>query len=429
MTYVADQKEAPEYFFVSVSGPDRPGITSTLAGVLASFDAKVLDIDQAVIHEHLAWGMLVQMPPGRRDALLKELLFVTHELGLELSQQPISAAAFEDWVRGGGRRRSIVTLLGPELTAHQLAAVTDLIRSHRHNINAINRISHRAAVASLGDSVAPKRPDASSRTHDIFAIEIQTTGDGEDLNALRSSCLALSVSLGLDIAVQQQSVWRRNRRLVCFDMDSTLIENEVIDLLAEVAGVRDRVAVITERAMNGELDFAESFTERLALLAGLEATVLDRVAADIKLSDGAERLMLNLRKLGLKTAILSGGFEYFAKPLAAKLGVDDVHANRFEIKDGSLTGRHLGPIVDARRKVTLLREMARAQGINLEQVIAVGDGANDVPMLSAAGLGIAFRAKQIVRRQANYSVGTVGLDAILYLIGMREDEIVNGPED
>lgn len=400
-----------DIIFLSVTGPDQPGITSTLASVLATFGAKVLDIDQAVIHQTLAWGMLVQVPAGNSQKLLKELLFATHELGLEISQQTVSEDAYRQWASVQNLGRSIVTLLGRELAAKQLADVTDLIRENQHNISSIKRISNRSL--EIGDS------------RSIAALELQINGNPEQLPQLRASCLALSVDIGLDIAIQENSVWRRNRRLVCFDMDSTLIENEVIDLLAAAAGAGDEVSDITRKAMNGEIGFTESFRLRLQTLRGLDESVLDSVSNKIKITEGAERLIDNLHRLGLKTAIISGGFNFFAQRLAQKLGIEFVHANQLEIESGKLTGRPMGTIIDAERKVALMRDIAHRQSINIQQVIAVGDGANDVPMLSAAGLGIAFRAKQVVRQQADYSVGSVGLDAILYLIGMREEEIID----
>lgn len=400
-----------EIVFLSVSGPDQPGITSRLTKVLASFGGEVLDIDQAVIHETLAWGMMVQLPTGNTEKVLKELLFVTHDMGLELRQKTVSDSAYQQWVGNQASGRSIVTLLGRQLEARQLAAVTELIREHRHNISSIKRISSRT-------------PKTEHNQH-IAAVEIQINGEADRLSELRSNCLALSSDIDLDIAIQQNSVWRRNRRLVCFDMDSTLIEDEVIDLLADAAGVRNQVAEITERAMNGEIDFEQSFRQRLSSLAGLDASIFDTISDKINVTEGAERLIRNLQRLGLKTAIISGGFSFFANRLATQLGIDFVHANELEIANGQLTGRHVGSIIDADRKVAIMREIAQQQGINEQQVIAVGDGANDVPMLSAAGLGIAFRAKQVVRRQADYAVGSVGLDAILYLIGMREEEIVD----
>jgi len=382
-----------EIIFISVSGPDQPGI------------------DQAVIHETLAWGMLVQLPGGKSESLLKELLFATHEFGLEMRQQSVSENAYRQWASIQTKGRSIVTLLSRELAAAQLAAVTRLIREHKHNISSIKRVSSRSA-----DVTDERR---------IAAVELQISGDPDHLASLRSSCLALSSDIDLDIAIQANSVWRRNRRLICFDMDSTLIENEVIDLLADAAGVRQQVAQITEQAMNGEIDFADSFRNRLALLEGLTEDSLDQIVKKINITEGAERLINNLRRLGLKTAIISGGFSFFAKHLARQLNIDFVYANQLEIKNGRLTGRHRGSIIDADRKAEILREIAQQQGINEQQVIAVGDGANDIPMLSAAGLGIAFRAKQVVRRHADYAVGSVGLDSILYLIGMREEEIVD----
>jgi phosphoserine phosphatase len=240
------------------------------------------------------------------------------------------------------------------------------------------------------------------------------------VDSFRRELLEVAAALEVDLAFQQDNMYRRNRRLVAFDMDSTLIEAEVIDELAKAAGVGAEVSAITERAMRGELDFADSFRERVALLAGLPESVLATVAKELKITEGAEHLIATLHALGYKTAILSGGFNYFAHYLQQRLGIDYIYANELDIEDGVVTGRVRGDIVDGQRKAALLRELVAKEGIDLQQVIAVGDGANDLPMLSIAGLGIAFRAKPLVKQSAEQSISTLGLDAILYLLGISD---------
>ncbi len=249
-------------------------------------------------------------------------------------------------------------------------------------------------------------------------------GPVKNLNALRSEFMQLANELDVDIAYQEDNIFRRNRRLVAFDMDSTLIQMEVIDELAKRAGVGKQVSAITERAMRGELDFKQSFTQRVGLLKGLPESVLAEVGATLLLTEGAEKLVGTVKKLGYKTAILSGGFNYFGRQLQNQLGIEYVYANELEIENGVVTGRVKGDIVDGAKKAELLTMIANKEGISLEQAIAVGDGANDLPMLSIAGLGIAFRAKPIVKASAKQSLSTLGLDGILYLMGMSERETV-----
>jgi phosphoserine phosphatase len=251
-------------------------------------------------------------------------------------------------------------------------------------------------------------------------VEFTVRGELSDSSAFRSNLLEVAGALDVDLAFQEDNMYRRNRRLVAFDMDSTLIEAEVIDELAIEAGVGEQVSAITERAMRGELDFSESFRARVALLKGLEEQALEQVAGRLKITEGAEHLISTLHTLGYKTAILSGGFTYFARHLQARLGIDYVYANELDILDGRVTGEVTGAIVDGVRKAELLRELASDEGVDLEQVIAVGDGANDLPMLSIAGLGIAFRAKPLVQQSAEQSISTLGLDAILYLLGFSD---------
>jgi phosphoserine phosphatase len=397
-----------EVVLIRVSGRDRPGITAALSNVLGRYGVNVLDIGQAVIHNHLAWGMLVQLPPEAASSpVFKELMFTAHELDLDLRVMPISHDDYAQWVGEQGQSRMVITVLGRQVKAEHIARVSELIAVNNLNIDRITRLSGRAALST---------PEHMRRT----AIEFWVRGQVNEMSVMHATFLNLSHVMEIDIAIQDDNVFRRNRRLVCFDMDSTLIQNEVIDELARVAGVGEEVARLTEAAMRGELDFRDSFRQRLALLEGLDAGVLPRVAESLSITEGAQRLIETLKFYRYKIAILSGGFTYFAHYLQDKFGIDYVYANELEIENGKLTGRVKGEIVDENRKADLLKQIADQESIRLEQVIAVGDGANDLPMLSVAGLGIAFRAKPAVRKQARYVMGTSGLDGILYLIGMRE---------
>ncbi|MCG3171570.1 MAG: Phosphoserine phosphatase SerB2 [Pseudomonadales bacterium] len=395
---------------INISGEDRPGITSMVTGILAAHGINVLDIGQAVIHSHLSLGLLVEIPEERETpAALKDLLFRIHEAGLQVRYTPISAESYREWVAGQGKPRHIVTLLSRRLRGEEIARLTTIVARHGLNIDKITRLSGRVSLDAAGAA-------------DRACVEFSVRGDLADAAAVRRDFLELASELGVDIAYQEDNMFRRNRRLVAFDMDSTLIEAEVIDELAKRAGVGAEVAAITERAMRGEIDFCESFRRRVALLEGLDEAVLEDVAAELRLSEGAEKLVSTLRRIGLRTAIISGGFGYFGRRLQQRLGIDYVFANELDIADGRVTGRVVGPIVDGARKAGLLREIAAREGISLEQVIAVGDGANDLPMLSIAGLGIAFRAKPIVKESAQHAISTLGLDGILYLLGISDRE-------
>ena len=402
-----------EPILISITGMDRPGITASITQTLADFDVNVLDIGQSVIHDSLSLGMMVQIPARAADAkTVKEAIQKTvAELNLAVRFVNISQPSYEHWVGQQGKSRHIVTLLARRITAHQIGRLARIVANNGLNIDKITRLSGRVPLESIGsDSQA--------------CVEFSLRGPVTDLTALRREFMELATELDVDIAYQEDNIFRRNRRLVVFDMDSTLIQAEVIDELAKCAGVGEQVAAITERAMRGELDFKQSFTERLALLKGLPETALAEVAASLKLTDGAERLVSTVKRLGYKTAILSGGFTYFGKVLQEKLGIDYVHANELEIENGVVTGRVCGEIVDGARKASLLASIAQKERISLEQVIAVGDGANDLPMLSIAGLGIAFRAKPIVKASAKQSLTTLGLDGILFLMGVRERETI-----
>lgn len=397
-----------EILLINVAGEDKPGITSAVSRVLDEHGADILDIGQAVIHDNLNLGILVMIPDGQQSALVqKEILFSLHAMDMRLRFQPISESSYEHWVEQQGKPRHIVTLLARRVAAHHIARVTAVTVEQGLNIDKITRLSGRVPL---------ERIEANTKA----CVEFSLRGIPVDLTALRASLLELSAELDIDVAYQEDNIYRRNRRLVVFDMDSTLIEAEVIDELAKEAGVGDEVAAITDAAMRGELDFKASFAERMKLLRGLDESVLAVVAARLKLTEGAENLMSTLRMLGYRTAILSGGFDYFARHIQKQLGIDYIYANHLEVVDGQVTGRVCGEVVDGQRKAQLLREIAANENISLEQVIAVGDGANDLPMLSIAGLGIAFRAKPLVKATAKQSISKLGLDGILYLMGLSD---------
>ncbi|MCY1162056.1 Phosphoserine phosphatase [compost metagenome] len=401
-----------EIILISFLGPDQPNQFTRLMQVLSVHSLQILDVGQAVIHNQLTLGIVVSSDDQTATALaMKEILILAHDIGLTVRFKPISTTEYDQWVSEGGQTRYIVTALAPELTASQLQAVTKIVSNQGFNIETVTRLSGRPDLHSQADE--PKRS----------CVQFGLKGQMLDAIAMRAACLRLSSELNVDVAVQEDNAFRRNSRLVCFDMDSTLIEQEVIDELAIEAGVGEQVAEITERAMQGELDFQQSFRARVALLKGMDASVLPKIAERLTVTEGAERLISTLKALGYKTAILSGGFQYFAEYLQAKLGIDEVHANVLDVQDGKVTGEVKGHIVDGARKALLLRELVDKMGISLEQAIAVGDGANDLPMLSIAGLGVAFRAKPLVRQNANQAISSVGLDGVLYLLGVHDKDL------
>lgn len=399
-----------ELVLIRVTGADKPGLTSNISAILALHGVTILDIGQAEIHDSLSLGILAAIPSrAESGSVLKDVLFRAHELGLSVRFTPVTPESYEHWVQGQGKPRHIITLLARTIGAEAIARVTAIVAAHGLNIDQINRLSGRVSLTQA---------EQNTRA----CVEFSVRGDA-DQSVMRAQFLQVANDLGVDIAFQEDDVYRRTRRLVCFDMDSTLIEAEVIDELAAAAGVGEQVSAITERAMQGELDFIQSFEQRVALLKGLRGDVLQGIAERLPVTEGAERLIRNLRALGYKTAILSGGFNYFGRYLQDKLGIDYVFANELEMEDGIVTGRVTGQVVDGKRKAELLRELAAKEGIRLEQTIAVGDGANDLPMLSIAGLGIAFRAKPLVRENAKNAISTLGLDGILYLLGYRDRDI------
>lgn len=402
-----------EIILLNISGEDKPGVTSEITNILAQFEINILDIGQAVIHDTLSLGILIEVPKAAESSpLLRDILFKAHELNMNIRFQPVEEDNYEHWVEGQGKSRHIITLLSRQLGSKHIARVTEIAASHGLNIDNINRLSGRISLEEASDQTKA-------------CVEFSVRGAPADAEKLKAEFLKTASDLDVDIAFQEDNIYRRNRRLVVFDMDSTLIEAEVIDELAKEAGVGEQVSEITEAAMRGEIDFNESFKRRMALLKGLDTTVLDQIAARLPMTEGAEELVSNLKALGFKTAILSGGFNYFASHLQKKLGFDYVYANELDIdENGKVTGEVKGTIVNGERKAELLREIAAKEGVSLEQTIAVGDGANDLPMLSIAGLGIAFRAKPLVRESAKQAISTLGLDGILYLIGFRDRDTV-----
>lgn len=399
----------PKTVLLQFSGPDRLGLATVLTQILARHEVRVLDIGQAVVHETLALSILIEIPAGSEFAGLRaELQSQAHTVDLQARFAPVGKEALEHWLHGLGKRHFIVTVLGRSITAAQLARISAVTAAHGMNIDRIDRLS------------GPLSPSAATAN---ACIELSISGDPANEAAVRAALMTAALDLSIDIAMQRESIFRRNRRLFAFDMDSTLIEGEVIDELAKLAGVGERVSQITAAAMRGEIDFNESFTRRVALLAGLPAERVNRLLTTIPLSEGAERLIRTLKLLGYKTAILSGGFTFFARFLQQRLGIDYIHANELEFENGRVTGRVIPPIINGERKAALLAEIAAREGISLEQAVAVGDGANDIPMLRMAGMGIAYRAKPLVRDSAPHSISRLGLDGLLYLIGVRDCDL------
>ena len=392
-----------ELILIRITGLDRPGLTASMTEILARYDVTILDIGQADIHSTLSLGILFKTREDQSGNIMKELLFEASNLGVNIRFYPISTEEYENWVSLQGKNRYILTLLGRKLTARQIGAVTRILANQGLNIDAIKRLTGRIPL----DEKA-----ASTRA----CIEFSVRGTPNNRAQMQEDLMKLSRDLEMDFSFQLDDMYRRMRRLICFDMDSTLIKTEVIDELADRAGVGKEVREITERAMRGEIDFNESFRERVALLKGLDESVMQDIAEHLPITEGVERLMYVLKRYGYKIAILSGGFTYFGNYLKNKFGIDYVYANELEIVDGKLTGRYVGEIVDGRRKAELLRLIAQVENVDIRQTIAVGDGANDLPMISLAGLGIAFHAKPKVVATAQQSINTIGLDGVLYFL-------------
>ncbi len=398
-----------ELIQINISGPDQSGITAALTGILARHGASILDIGQADIHHTLALGMLIKTDSSRSGEILKELLFKTNDMHVQVSFNIVTEEEYNTWVGNQGKNRYIVTLLGRKITAQHISEISKVISDQGLNIETITRLTGRQPLEEDAEPVAKA------------CIEFSVRGTPRDREGMQSDFMRLAASLNVDVSVQEDTMYRRCRRLICFDMDSTLIKTEVIDELADRAGVGPEVRAITESAMRGEIDFRESFTRRVALLKGLDVSVMKEIAENLPITEGLERMMEVLKRSGYKTAILSGGFTYFGQYLKNRFGFDYVYANELEIgPDGKLTGRYLGDIVDGTRKRELLKLLAQVEQIDIAQTIAVGDGANDLPMLSQAGLGIAFHAKPKVKAEASQSISTIGLDGVLYFLGFKD---------
>ena len=401
-----------ELILININGQDRPGVTAALTEILARYNADILDIGQADIHHSLSLGILFRTTSRESGDILKDLLFKAYDLGVKIRFSPITIEAYEACVKRQGKNRWIITLLGRRLTARHIALVSEVVAEQGLNIDAIQRLTGRPPL------------DESQQMQTKACIEFSVRGTPVDRAEMQSRFIQISSDEGFDISLQEDTMYRRCRRLICFDMDSTLIQTECIDQLAERAGVGDKVRAITERAMRGEIDFNESFRERVALLKGLDVSVMQDIADHLPITEGVGRMMEVLKRAGFKTAILSGGFTFFGDYLKRKFGFDYVYANELEVgPDGKLTGNYVGDIVDGKRKAELLKLIAQVENVNIAQTIAVGDGANDLPMLSAAGLGVAFHAKPKVKATAKQSISTIGLDGVLYFIGFKDSYI------
>ena len=397
-----------EQILIRITGHDRPGLTASVMSILANHDAQILDIGQADIHSTLSLGILIRIDELNSGQVLKELLFKATELGVNIGFSPVGDDEYEAWVGQQGKNRYILTVIGRSLSAKQIAAATRVIASQGLNIDSILRLTGRMSI---------KHPERNVRA----CIEFSLRGTPNNRQQLQEELMKLSQEMEMDFSFQRDDMYRRMRRLICFDMDSTLIQTECIDELAERAGVGDKVRAITERAMRGEIDFKTSFTQRVALLKGLDASVMKDIAEHLPITEGVDRLMKVLKTCGYKIAILSGGFTYFGEYLQRLYGIDYVYANELEIgEDGKLTGHYVGEIVDGHRKAELLKLIAQVERVNLAQTIAVGDGANDLPMISEAGLGIAFHAKPRVQKDASQRINTIGLDGVLYFLGFKD---------
>ena len=400
--------EQEELILIRITGQDRPGLTTAVMAILAQYNAHILDIGQADIHSTLSLGILIRIDEKGAGQVMKELLFKATELGVNIGFSPVADNEYEDWVNEQGKNRYILTIIGRSLSARNIEGATRVITGQGVNIDSILRLTGRQSIRKSNQSVRA-------------CIEFSLRGTPKDYRQMQADLMQMSHEQGIDFSLQKDTMYRRMRRLICFDMDSTLIQTECIDELAKRAGVGKEVSEITEQAMRGELDFKESFTRRVALLKGLDASVMEDIARSMPITEGVDRLMTVLKQCGYKIAILSGGFTYFGEYLQRKYGIDYVYANELEIDENNkLTGRYVGEIVDGKRKAELLKLIAQVEKVNLAQTIAVGDGAIDLPMLSDAGLGIAFHAKPRVQATAEQNITTIGLDGVLYFLGFKD---------
>ena len=419
-----------EQILIRITGQDRPGLTASIMEILAKYDTQILDIGQADIHSTLSLGILIRVDEENSGRVMKELLFKATELQVNIGFSPITDEEYEAWVGRQGKNRYILTIIGRHLAAKQIGAATKVIAEQGFNIDSILRLSGRPHLENAGfksqissfktqNNLKPETSDSDMKPEtgaerQRSCIQFSLRGKLEDRSVLQHELMKISSEFDMDFSFQRDDMFRRMRRLICFDMDSTLIQTECIDELAIRAGVGDQVKAITESAMRGEIDFKESFTRRVALLKGLDVSVMKDIAEHLPITEGADRLMEVLKRCGYKIAILSGGFTYFGEYLQRRWGIDYVYANELEIdENGKLTGRYVGEIVDGHL-------IAQVEKVNLAQTIAVGDGANDLPMIAESGLGIAFHAKPRVVATAKQSINTIGLDGVLYFLGFKD---------
>ena len=382
---------------LTFTGPDAPGITAAITECLAQHEAELVDVEQVVVQQQLVLGFVVQLKgAGEGFAVLTELRSLARALGLMLDH-----ALAEETTPDVNRTNYAITLIARSIGANELQAVAGLLAAYQANIDRIHRLSERG----------------------LTCVEIIISLPLAQEAALKRALLAAGSRGEFDIALQKEDLLRRSKRLIAMDMDSTLIRIEVIDELARAHGVGEAVADITRRAMHGEMDYDQSLRERVALLKGLDVAVLERISNSLPLTEGAETLLRVLKRLGYRTAVISGGFSMAAEALQRRLGIDHAWSNVLEIEDGKLTGRVLGEIVNAARKAELLEQFAIREGVPLDQVVAIGDGANDLLMLQRAGHGIAFHAKPKLREAAHTAISSQGLDAMLYLLGIPEKDI------
>lgn len=396
-----------EYILIKITGADKPGVTSTVTAVLGEYDVTVLDMGQSNLHHQLNLGILISVESEVSGNMLKAVLGCCSEMDMSVRYTPLTEDEYIAWVGRQAKSRYVFTLLARELNAKQISRVTRVLSSRHLNIDSIQRLSSRPH---------PDEPQENKHA----CVEFSVRGAIPDKDELQQELMKISQEAEVDISFQHDDMFRRSRRLICIDMDSTFIQTEVIDELADRAGVGEQVREVTLSAMRGEIDFKESFRRRVALLKGLDVRAKQDIIDNLPITEGADRLFKTLKMCGYKIAILSGGFTFVGKYLQDLFGVDYVYANTLEEKDGKLTGRYIGEIIDAERKAELLEQIAEQEGIDLRQTIAVGDGANDLKMLRKAGLGIAFHAKPKVKQESKQSISTVGLDGILYLLGFRD---------
>lgn len=400
-----------EVVLINITGRDRKGLDAKFTGILAEYNVNILDIGQAVIHEQISLAILAEIPKSDDfSSIFKDMLYEGHNMDLKVDIKTVDHDNYEKWVHAQGKERRIITLLGRTLTAQQISAVASIIAENHLNIDSIARLTGRISI---------KEPQNDPRA----SVQLSVSGTPLNILDMRRKFMEISQKAGIDISFHVDNIYRKNRKLVVFDMDSTLIQAEVIVELAKLVGAGEQVDKITESAMRGEIDFKESFRKRVALLKGIREEQLAKITRELPLTDGADLVAKTLKGLGYKLGILSGGFTFVGDYLKDRLGFDYMYANVLDIKNGVVTGEVFGDIVDGEKKATLLRQLAHRENIALEQTIAVGDGANDLPMISIAGLGVAFNAKPVVRQKASNAISSVGLDGLLYLIGIHDREI------